>query len=709
MTYIVNFTDSNNKTPLQVYDNSSSADTSLVYPGRNVTGYGQIIAENFLHLLENFSNSTAPSNAIEGQLWYDSVNGILNLFDSTTWKAASGIQKGPSQPSVATAKAGELWVDTANQQLRIFTGNRWVLVGPTQSTIDGLRYGPLVETIADTDNVSRSILSLYVADIPIVIVSKDSFTPKISISGFLTIKSGININTPTTTTQKALFQGGYLPKFYGTAVTADALLVSGSPVDSATFLRSDQVNTTEHGFNVRSSSGITLGSDGTFRISTAATSATIYNSSTGQSIDLQTNRNGIPSTILRVIENRVGINVADPVNTLDVDGDVGITGALKVLDTTLSSSLSTGSIVTEGGIAVSKNILVGQDLSVSGNTYTHNHIPAGNDQYNLGTSVARWNTVRAKEVIADTITGTLNGTLAGRATEAGKLSDTTGFSLTGDVIAQPINFDGTQGTVAFHTQFTANIIKDRPEPNPNYSIKSDYVLVYRSNLDTGASVTTGLIKQSRDTFIGDLGVPLGGIMPYAGAIAPYGYLLCDGSEVEIAKFPDLYNIIGTTYNIPGVSNVGVRTFRLPDLRGRFPLGRDNMDNGNTVPNTLGGQIDAGGGTAGRVGDIKAQTLAGSAGLSSTTIDLSNLPDHEHSLSVNGVQYAAVRVDTSINPPAQTGLGPSVPGAAQYLQTSGGILKPNAGYQLGQPIGIMNPYLTLNYIIRSGPPLFSTTV
>ena len=76
--------------------------------------------------------------------------------------------------------------------------------------------------------------------------------------------------------------------------------------------------------------------------------------------------------------------------------------------------------------------------------------------------------------------------------------------------------------------------------------------------------------------------------------------------------------------------------------------------------------------------------------------------------VNGIQYSAVRVDTSINAPATTGLGPNVPGGAQYLNTSGPIKKPALDFNLSQPVGIMNPYLTVNYIIRSGPPAFTTT-
>ena len=56
MTYNIRFTDNTNNTPLTVNDNSDNRETSLVFPGRNKKGYGVDIAENFLHLLENFAN-----------------------------------------------------------------------------------------------------------------------------------------------------------------------------------------------------------------------------------------------------------------------------------------------------------------------------------------------------------------------------------------------------------------------------------------------------------------------------------------------------------------------------------------------------------------------------------------------------------------------------------------------------------------------------
>jgi hypothetical protein len=65
----------------------------------------------------------------------------------------------------------------------------------------------------------------------------------------------------------------------------------------------------------------------------------------------------------------------------------------------------------------------------------------------------------------------------------------------------------------------------------------------------------------------------------------------------------------------------------------------------------------------------------------------------------------VRIDTAINPPATTGSGPTAVGQAQYLNTSGPVKTPDPTFVLGSAVGIMNPYLTLNYIIRSGPPTF----
>lgn len=703
MPYIVNFTDKENKSPITVFDNTSSTDTSLKFPGRNVTGYGQIIAENFLSLLENFASTKEPINPVEGQLWYDSTNGeqTLKIWDNTDWKAASGIQKGVSQPAVETSKLGELWVDTTNQQLRIFTGTRWILVGPIESSVGGLRYGPVIEKISDADNTDRFILTFYIADIPVIIFSKDSFTPKTIITGFDTIRSGINVSAPNTSSEIANFVGGFLPILNGTAKNAEALLVGDTEISAGLFLRSNVINTTQFEIKIKNNNGLSIGVDETFKLLSTSSSSSIYNSAAGSSIDLQTNRNGIPATILRVVDNKVGINQENPLEVLDVIGNIKTTGIITTTNTTASTNLNNGSLQTLGGAAITKNLIVGDGIDVTGILQTNGIQPKLTNTFDLGTTLKRFNNVRAKTVTADIIQGVLEGNISGNANTATALSTVTSFQLAGDVISPAVPFDGQVGsaTKIFNTTLTANIIAGKSEPSPNVGKKGDFILTYRPSESTLAS--SGLLKQTRERFMADLAVPIGAILPFAGGNVPDGYLLCDGAEVERDKFSDLYDIIGSIYN--GVTAlVGVNTFRLPDLRGRFPLGKDNMDNSSTVPISTGGYVDAGGGTAGRVPDVQATILGGAAGLSSVALSLSNLPQHSHTLSTATQDYSAVALTTTLDPSATSGPGPTAAGQAQYLKDSGGIKTTGS---LGQAIGLMNPFLALNYIIRSGPPAF----
>jgi len=742
MPYIVNFTDSQNKVPITVFDNTSSTDTSLTFPGRNVTGYGQIIAENFLALLENFSKSDPPINPTEGQLWYDSTNGVLMLWDNVQWKAASNIQKSVVEPSVADSQLGELWVDTTNQQLYVFSGSRWVLVGPNFST--GLRSGPLVEQIDDSDGIPRIVLNFYVEDVPVFIISKDSFTPKISIAGFTVIQSGLNV------TSDNVDDLGLTAKLYASAASADALTINNVNIPAGRFLRTDAINTTEFGFNIRNNAGLAVGIDGNFSLTTSTTAAKIYNSAEGSSIDIQTNRgSGIPETIIRVFDNRVGINIANPNEVFDVNGNISTNGSLIVSNTNFATNLTNGTIRTAGGASIAKNLIVGDGVQISGTTNTNSIQPSISDTYDLGTTGRRWNVIRSKNIEADIIVGSLQGNIDGNATTATNLRSTTTFSMTGDMSAPSFTFDGLVGgsTKTFNTTLTANIITSKSFPSPNLSTNNDTILVFRAG--------AGLQKQTRDVFVADLAVPIGSIMPFAGTTAPYGYLLCDGSEVEREKFRPLFDVIGVTFgntsylagsfiagrtytiefvgttnfiaigaasNAVGITFVatspgsgsgiasatflnGVDTFRLPDLRGRFPLGKDNMDNNIVVPNATGGFIDAGGGNSDRVPGTAPDNLGGSGGQSSTALIVGNLPQHEHNMQGStGQQYYATRIDTAapLDVGAFSEKGPTTVGQSQYLPSSGGI---RTGDTLGQPFAVMNPYLTLNYIIRSGPPRY----
>ena len=107
------------------------------------------------------------------------------------------------------------------------------------------------------------------------------------------------------------------------------------------------------------------------------------------------------------------------------------------------------------------------------------------------------------------------------------------------------------------------------------------------------------------------GVPTGGLIPFAGAEAavPDGFLICNGQAISRSTYSTLFTAIGLAY---GTGN-GSSTFNIPDLRGRFPLGIDNM----------------GGSSANRVTDAQADSRGGSLGAEEETLTESQMPAHGH--------------------------------------------------------------------------------
>jgi microcystin-dependent protein len=80
--------------------------------------------------------------------------------------------------------------------------------------------------------------------------------------------------------------------------------------------------------------------------------------------------------------------------------------------------------------------------------------------------------------------------------------------------------------------------------------------------------------------------PVGGMIQFAGTTAPTGWRLCDGSPASRTTYKSLFDVIGTAYG----AGDGSTTFNLPDMRGRFPLGKATGGTGNTLGAT-GGAID----------------------------------------------------------------------------------------------------------------------
>lgn len=705
MSYQVTFTETTNpaKPALTVADQTLNSQTSLTFVGKNYAGYAPVVANNFLHLLENFANNNPPANPIEGQLWYDNTSGVslLKVFDGTIWTSAGSVKKAGNAPLAANSNPGDLWVNTTTAQLYVFSGSNWLLVGPQFSS--GSLTGTVVDTIVDTSNVTHSVISLYANNYQLAIISKETFTPKSTIVGFTTINQGFNLSSVDSANTTSL------SRIWGTASNADALLVTGVSIPSVNFLRSDVSSTSNFPLTIRADGGLTIGSNSSFNIGRDGTSTVLYSKSSGDSVDFRLNNNSIPVTVLHIDAlARVGIgsNNTAPTATLDIAGTFTSSGDVSITSTTDASSLTTASIKTTGGLSVTKNIRIGKDATINGKLYLNTLdpttglespgsviLPSTTGIFDIGSETKSFRNVYA-DTFSGNFTGSFTGTLQGSISgSAARLASPTVFSMQGDVSSDNISFTGQSslGTATFTTTISQNFISNKSAATD--SLLSDQVLVYRAG-------STNLLRMTKETLLRHVAtVPVGAIMPYAGTSVPDGYLLCDGSEVKTANYPELYGVIGYTYKSATLL-LGAATFALPDLRGRFPLGRDNMDNDQRIPSRDDASIliDAGGGSANRVTDVTADIVGTGSGAQTVTLTLNNLPDHKHNLSSTSAQYYAAGLPSGISDTAAVpGLGLPNSSTGSGLPNSGGIIAST----LGSAVTIMNPYATINYIIFTG--------
>jgi hypothetical protein len=230
MAYILNKT--NGSILATVQDSAIDTTTDLTFLGKNYAGYGELQNENFLKLLENFSNSTAPEKPIEGQLWYDNTNNVLNVYDGEYWKSLGKIDISDIDPSsTKTYITGDLWYNSDSQQLYVYNGTEFILVGP-QSGADIIAswkgsYEYSTSTVEKQYNIKaivgfedsvvavvsdRAYLTEKINDQYTVSRSRDQF----SESNFL-VQRGITLYGAHPTTGSSKETGFY---FWGTAAEA---------------------------------------------------------------------------------------------------------------------------------------------------------------------------------------------------------------------------------------------------------------------------------------------------------------------------------------------------------------------------------------------------------------------------------------------------------------------------------------------------------
>ena len=361
MSYTITLTDGT--TFATIADGTVNTSSSMTLVGKNYAGYGQFLDTNFIRLLENASNTTAPSAPLTGQLWWDKANGLLKVYNGTTFKTISAATASATAPTGAVT--GDLWFDTANLQLKAWTGSAWLVIGPGYTSAQGLS-GAIAETINDDGGNPHTVTTLYVNNVRVGIISKDaSFTPQASlVSTFPSVLPGINLSTNT---------GNANVRFNG--IATDSVTLNG--LAETAFMRTDTNTSTVGIVRVINNSGIFAGTSNAIQLSQSASTGVVSARVSGQNLILNANVGGTQTDVAAA---RGADGNFEVFRTLNVANNVSVTGNITVTNISAAQITASGA-VTAPSITLSGNVVSGNVntalASATGNVIAANFLTAG--------------------------------------------------------------------------------------------------------------------------------------------------------------------------------------------------------------------------------------------------------------------------------------------------------------------------------------------
>lgn len=334
-----------------IADGTINTSSSMTLIGKNYAGYGDYLDENFIHLLESGSNTSAPAAPLTGQLWWDKTNSLLKVYNGSIFKTISAATSSASAPG--SNVTGDLWYDTVNQQLKVWSGAAFIVVGPAYSSSQGTS-GAIPETITDSVGATKYITSIYVNNNRVAIAFDGAqFVPQASLlATFPIIYPGITLTTTNS------------PIFAGTANNASFL----NSLTSSQFMRSDTNTSTTGVLRVLNNSGMFVGATNAISMTQSTNDGLIRSSISGANLVLQANVGGTVfnvATAQGASGNFAVANAATVGSTLSVTGN--ITGG-NLLTAGLISA--TGNVT--GGNVIGTALVRGVTLSATGNVAANN-------------------------------------------------------------------------------------------------------------------------------------------------------------------------------------------------------------------------------------------------------------------------------------------------------------------------------------------------
>lgn len=376
-----------------VQDGAIDTTTDLTFVGKNYTGYGSPVNENFLKLLENFANGTPPKKPLTGQLWHDTNTKRLKVYDGKKFKSVGIVDYGPQRP--AGMNAGDLHFNQNSKKLFAFDGVEWIAIGPADFIPGG--DGLTESIILDNNSNGHAAYVFTLNNNTSTIFSSDEFSyiiPSNSpyFNDFKRIYPGINLSgsntlgiSATTATNGTLL--------WGTAASALGL-VSGN-----TLLTADDIvaqSNFESGLNypllVLDDAGITVGLQRVFQMHVTNGNVANLSAINGNRIRLNVNAGlGTYTNVLTVDGSSGYALLPNP----DLSVNLGTFG--NRFDQIYANSLTAASIV---GSNVSLTNLSVNSANIANLISTSANIP------NLTSANATVSTLNATTITSTTLTST---------------------------------------------------------------------------------------------------------------------------------------------------------------------------------------------------------------------------------------------------------------------------------------------------------------